>query len=328
QVHHQLTLVRIPRKSKVKIYVGNGESGNATMCTVHSGFSVPEMTIRDGWRWTTAEAYLRPTANRNNLHVVLNAHVHQVLFDDNKRAFGVRFDIGGKLRVAIAKHEVILSAGAVSSPHLLMLSGVGPAKQLHQHGIRVIADLPGVGENFQDHVSIFGLTWTTDPGNSINLFTFANPANIKDYIFHRKGPLSAPTGIGAHAWIPSTQGDPHWPELQFLFVYGTSTLDKGLAIPDIIGYDRKFFYDYFSPIMGNEGFSISPMLTRARSRGTITLKSADPKDAPLIDPNYLSNPHDVDYLVKGVQKLLLMHKGWIESNAQNLYPKSCLCITT
>lgn len=267
----------------------------------HIGFSVPEMTIRDGWRWTTGEAYLRPISQRENLHVVLNAHVHKVLFDKHKRALGVRFVHNGKFRIAIAKNEVILSAGAVGSPHLLMLSGIGPAKQLHQHGIEVLVDVPGVGENLQDHVSIFGLTWTTNPGYSINLFTWASLKNIKDYIFNRRGPYSAPLFIEAHAWFKSDTGDPYWPEVQILFASGTLAMDKGITTPALIGYDKKWYFKYFGAILGKEGFTISPMLTRAKSRGTVTLKSKVPTDAPFIDPNYLSHPTDVENLIKGIK---------------------------
>ncbi|XP_066938747.1 glucose dehydrogenase [FAD, quinone]-like [Macrobrachium rosenbergii] len=265
------------------------------------GFSVPEMTIRDGWRWSTAEAYLRPAAHRENLHVVLNAHVYNVIFNEYKQAIGVRFEHHRRTRIAIAKHEVILSGGAVGSPHMLMLSGVGPAKHLQEYGIPVIADVPGVGQNFQDHVSIFGLTWTTDPGHSINMLTFASPSAIRDYIFDREGPFASPIAIEAHAWIESDEGDPYWPELQFLFIAGTATLDKGLGIPEIIGYDKKFFHKYYKSIFDKEGFSIAPMLTRAKSRGSVTLQSRDPKVAPLIDPNYLSHPKDVENLVKGIK---------------------------
>ncbi|XP_071522739.1 glucose dehydrogenase [FAD, quinone]-like [Panulirus ornatus] len=265
------------------------------------GFSVPDMTIREGWRWSTAEAYLKPAASRLNLHVVLDAHVTQIMFDRSKRAVGVRFEHSGKTRTALVKREVVISGGAISSPQILMVSGVGPAKHLHQHGIPVVADVPGVGQNLQDHASIFGLTWTTDSGHSISSFTLASPTAIGDYIFRRKGPFSSPLGIEAHAWIEADEGDPYWPELQFLFIAGTTMLDDGLSITDLIGYDRKFFYEYFLPIRGQEGFSIAPMLTRARSRGSVTLKSSDPKADPVIDPNYLSHPTDVKNLVKGIK---------------------------
>ncbi|XP_069986833.1 glucose dehydrogenase [FAD, quinone] [Penaeus vannamei] len=265
------------------------------------GFSVPDMTTRDGWRWSTAEAFLKPAADRENLHVVLNAMVTQLLFDSRKRAIGVRFEHEGRYKTALAKREVIVCGGTISSPQILMLSGIGPARHLQEHNIPVVADLPGVGQNFQDHASLYGLTWTTTKGTSLSLLTLANPFSLKEYIFRRRGPLSAPYAIEAHAWIPAEEGDPLWPEVQFLFIAGTSTLDKGIAIPDLIGYDRKLYYKYFTPIMGQEGFSISPMLTRAKSRGSITLQSNNPKDPPVIDPNYLSHPDDVKNIIRGIK---------------------------
>nr|XP_045592400.1 glucose dehydrogenase [FAD, quinone]-like [Procambarus clarkii] len=265
------------------------------------GFSVPDMTIKDGWRWTSAEAYLKPAAERQNLHVVTNAHVTQIIFDENKRAVGVRFVHKGEMKMALVKREVIVSGGAISSPHILMLSGVGPASHLQQHGVPVVADVPGVGLNLQDHASIFGLSWTTSPGSTISFLTLARPSSLADYIFRRKGPFATPIGIEAHAWIESDEGDPYWPELQFLFISGTAMFDNGISIPDLIGYDRQFFYDYFLPIRGQDGFSIAPMLTRARSRGSITLQSSDPMVHPVIDPNYLSHPTDVRNLIKGVK---------------------------
>ncbi|KAG7169502.1 Glucose dehydrogenase [FAD quinone]-like 13 [Homarus americanus] len=182
----------------------------------------------------------------SNLHIVLNAHVTQILFDQQKRASGVRFE--------------------------------------HQGMIKVVADVAGVGQNLQDHASIWGLTWTTAPDTSISLFTLASPTALADYVFRRKGPFTAPLGIEAHAWIEADEGDPYWPELQFLFIA-----------------DTTFFYKYFLPIRNQEGFSIAPMLTRARSRGSVTLKSSDPKSDPVIDPNYVSDPTDVKNLIKGIK---------------------------
>nr|XP_027212046.1 LOW QUALITY PROTEIN: glucose dehydrogenase [FAD, quinone]-like [Penaeus vannamei] len=265
------------------------------------GFSVADMTQRNGLRGSTAETYIKPAAARPNLHVAVNAHVTKILFDENKRAIGVRFQQKGKMRTVRARREVILSAGAIGSPHLLLLSGVGPAKHLQQHGIPVLVDLPGVGLNLQDHPSIFGLAWTTRKGVSISIPRLADPKSVKDFIFNRQGPFTSPFGVEGNAWSLAEKGDPYWPDLQYLFISGTPALDSGLAIWDLIGYRREVFFEYFGHMLGRDGFSIGPMLTRPKSRGTVKLASRDPLQAPLIDPNFLSHPDDVETFVRGIK---------------------------
>ncbi|KAK8384695.1 hypothetical protein O3P69_014339 [Scylla paramamosain] len=232
------------------------------------GFSIPDMTTKNGRRGTSADSYIRPAViRRPNLHVVMNAFVTQILFDDRKRAIGVRFEQYGKVRTVMAQREVVVSAGAVGSPKLLMLSGVGPEEHLRRHKIPVVVNLPGVGENFQDHPSIFGLTWTA----------------IEEYSRHGTGPLSCPLGVEVNAWAMSEEGDPYWPELQFLFVSGTPAFDYGLFVTDGIGYTRELFNKYYKSLIGLEGFTVGPMLTRPKSRGTV------------------SHPDDVATLVRGIK---------------------------
>ncbi|XP_066966830.1 glucose dehydrogenase [FAD, quinone]-like [Macrobrachium rosenbergii] len=265
------------------------------------GFSVADITHRDGIRGSTAVSYIRPAASRPNLDVAFNAYVTQVLFDNRRRAIGVRFEQNGKLRTVLARREVILSAGAVSSPHILMLSGVGPARHLQEHGIPVLVDLPGVGQNFQDHPSIYGLTWTTSKSASSNFFNLINPGNVLQYVQDKQGPLTTPFGVEGNAWSLAEEGDPHWPDLQYLLISGTPGIDFGIFISDLIGFRRELFNEYFGPLKGKEGFCIGPMLTRAKSRGSITLASSNPKVPPNIDPNYFSHPDDVRTFIRGIK---------------------------
>ncbi|XP_069950744.1 glucose dehydrogenase [FAD, quinone]-like [Cherax quadricarinatus] len=264
------------------------------------GFSIPDLTQRDGRRGSTAEAYIRPAAARPNLHVAMNAHVTQVVFNDQKRAVGIRFEQHGKIRTVLARREVVLSAGAVGSPHLLLLSGVGPAHHLKQHNIPVVLDLPGVGENFHDHPSIFGLSWSVNKGSGDSVLRLTRPEALQEYIKYQRGPLSCPFGVEVNAWSLGEE-DPQWPDVQYLFVSGTPALDYGFFITDGIGYRRELFKQHYLPLIGQEGFTIGPMLTRPKSRGTIRLSSSNPKAAPLIDPNYLSHPDDVKTLIKGIR---------------------------
>ncbi|XP_045604147.1 glucose dehydrogenase [FAD, quinone] [Procambarus clarkii] len=265
------------------------------------GFSVADMTQEKGRRSSVVEGYLRPALEGGNLHIVPRALVTQILFDEKKRAIGVRFEHQGKVRTVLAKREVVVSAGAVGSPHLLLVSGVGPAQHLRQHNIPVIVDLPGVGHNLQDHPSIFGLTWTVNPGSASSILNIANPAHIKNYLNNRQGPLTSPMGVEGNAWSLAEEGDPYWPDLQYLFISATPAADAGLLLADVIGFKRDFFQKYFGPIKGHDGFNIGPMLTRPKSRGTVKLRSRNPHDPPLIDPNFLSHPDDITTFIRGIK---------------------------
>ncbi|XP_071540783.1 glucose dehydrogenase [FAD, quinone]-like [Panulirus ornatus] len=273
------------------------------------GFSIPDLTTRDGRRGSTAVGYIQPASSRPNLHVAFNAHVTQILIDDQKRAIGVRFEQRGKVRTVLARREVVVSAGAVGSPQLLMVSGVGPAEHLRQHGIPVVLDLPGVGENFHDHPSIFGLSWTVNKGSADTVFRITRPEVIKEYIEKKQGPLTCPYGVEVNAWGLAEEGDPYWPDVQYLFVSGTPALDYGLFITDGIGYRRDLFAKHYKSLIGYEGFTIGPMLTRPKSRGSIRLRSRNPRVPPLIDPNYLSHPDDVRTFIRGIKFALTVGKA-------------------
>ncbi|CAL4072666.1 unnamed protein product [Meganyctiphanes norvegica] len=265
------------------------------------GFSPWELTVKNGQRWSTAEAYLKPANKRSNLHVALNALVTKIEFDKNKRAIGVRYIHNRQHKIALVRCEVILSAGAINSPQVLLLSGVGPKKHLQQHGIPMVVDLPGVGQNLQDHPTVTTLTWLTNrPGSGTNSLTFAHPIAYSEYTHSRTGPLSVPMGFEASGWLVG-ETDPSWPDIQLNFGSATAGIDKGLWLKEIAGFDNMFYLSYFGGILGLDGFGILPMLTRAKSRGSITLKSRDPREAPIIDLNYLSHPYDMRMMVKAIK---------------------------
>ncbi|XP_050712612.1 glucose dehydrogenase [FAD, quinone]-like [Eriocheir sinensis] len=205
---------------------------------------------------------------------------------------------------AHARKEIVLSAGAIGTPQLLMVSGVGPADHLRHHGIPVVADVPGVGQNLHDHPSIFGMTWTVRPGSSYRLSSLANPLYLKDYIFNGEGPLTSPFSLEGNAWSRAEEGDPNWPDLQYLFISGSPSMDYGLIINDLIGFRRDFFNTYYKSLFGKDTFSIGPMLTRPKSRGNVRLQSRNPHDPPLINPNFLSHPDDVRTFVRGIKFVL------------------------
>ncbi|KAH9377510.1 hypothetical protein HPB48_013021 [Haemaphysalis longicornis] len=155
------------------------------------GFSPFQTTIRNGSRWSTASAFLRPVAGpagRKNLHISLHSTANRVLFE-GQRAVGVEFVKGGRKRTAFATREVILSAGVIESPHLLLLSGIGPREQLEEFGIPVIADLPGVGENLAEHVYPGALSASIDRKLDIDITPFAGPLL---YYMQNKGIQTSP----------------------------------------------------------------------------------------------------------------------------------------
>ncbi|KAK7081083.1 hypothetical protein SK128_022646 [Halocaridina rubra] len=151
------------------------------------GFAGPDYTIYRGERWGPVRAYLEPAAKRPNLHILHSAHVLRIIFNKDKVAVGVIFMHHDKVKAVKANLEVILSAGAIASPKVLMLSGVGPQKHLHHHGIKVVHDLPGVGKNLQEHMCLYGLTWTVKPGVPNDVLNAANPASVTQYVHQKSG---------------------------------------------------------------------------------------------------------------------------------------------
>ncbi|KAF2349775.1 Glucose-methanol-choline oxidoreductase C-terminal [Trinorchestia longiramus] len=265
------------------------------------GFNTPDMTTKNGVRGSAAEAFIRPNLHRQNLRIQADSQVTRVLFDDNLRAIGVEYRHQNRVKRAYARKEVILSAGAIDSPKLLMLSGIGPKQHLESVGIQSLVDLPGVGQNFQDHPTIYGLSWSVRKGMANGLQQLLSPWSKLQYITKRQGPLSTPLGVEGNAWARLGDGqDPTFPDMQFIIISSHFGIDYGLLFSPTAGFKREVYMDYFQPNQGRESFSIGPMMTVPKSRGSITLRSSDPADPPLIDPNYLSHPDDVELFVKSI----------------------------
>ncbi|XP_047482478.1 glucose dehydrogenase [FAD, quinone]-like [Penaeus chinensis] len=265
------------------------------------GFAPTEYVTRNGERWSTARAYLQPAARRPNLHVVHSAFALKIIFDKKNRAVGVVYKHNDQIKTVYARREVILSTGALVSPKLLMLSGVGARQQLRQHGIKVVADLPGVGQNLQDHMCLYGLTWNVDVRTPNVAFDAVNPGVIRQYASERKGLYATPLGEFGHAWSRvSGEGDPYWPDVQ-LFMVSSGLGQEGLMAAHALGLNSGKFMEYYSPQFGRPGITMMPYLMRPKSRGAVLLKSRNPFDAPIVDPNYLSHPDDIDTLVHAIK---------------------------
>ena len=243
------------------------------------GAGLYQVTCRKGRRWSVAKAYLEPALDRPNLAVRTSALASRVVIE-NGRAVGVAYLHGAEERVAYAAAEVILSGGAVNSPQLLMLSGVGPAAHLAEVGIDVIVDLPGVGQNLHDHPAA-PLVWhtkdTTDLAELNNLVNFAKAKATG------RGPLVSNVGE-AGGFFRSREGLPA-PDLQ-VHMAPSGFWDNGMHEPTT----RKV--------------TVAPTLVSVASRGQLRLRSTDPRWHPEIDPAYYDDPADLDGMVAGVQRLL------------------------
>jgi choline dehydrogenase-like flavoprotein len=247
---------------------------------VQEGVGLYQVTHRNGERCSAAKAYLTPNLARPNLTVMTGAHTTRLLME-GRRAIGVELRVDGALRQLKATREVLLCAGALQSPQILMLSGIGPGAQLQRHGIAVVHDLGGVGANLHDHVDVVQVV---DAPQLTELFGISLTGAIHAIkgIFEwrraRSGMLTT-NFAEAGGFIKSQPGEA-LPDLQLHFVIGK-----------LIDHGRK-------PAFGH-GYSCHVCLLRPKSRGSVTLASADPLAAPLIDPNFLAERDDVDRLVRG-----------------------------
>ena len=251
------------------------------------GVSYYQLTVKNGQRCSAAVAYLHPAMGRQNLRVETNALASKVLFE-GKRAVGVAFTQNGVKRTARAAKEVILSGGAVNSPQLLQLSGVGPGGLLREHGIDVVADLPGVGENLQDHY-VMSVRYRLKPDVvSVNELT-RGPRFIGEamkFLFQRKGLL---TLSAAHiAVFCKSRPDLAHPDIQYHILPATMDADK-------LANEQKM------ELEGAPGLTIAPCQLRPESRGHIRIKSADPSVYPSIFANYLADSLDQEVAVASLK---------------------------
>ncbi|MET0812855.1 MAG: GMC family oxidoreductase N-terminal domain-containing protein [Microbacterium sp.] len=241
------------------------------------GFAQTMVSQHRGGRASTADAYLRPAGRRWNLRVVTNAHVRRVTFstDEVPRATGVYVDIDGITRHATAHREVVLAGGAVNTPQLLMLSGIGPAAHLAEHGIDVIVDAPDVGANLQDHL-VAGLAPGARTGT---LFGAERLLELARYLTRRTGMLTSNVGEGC-GFLRTAVAD-------------RSGMAGDLPDIEIIFAPVPYVGEGLVPTPA-EGITVGAILLRPHSRGTIRLASPDPFSKPLIDPRYLTDPDGLD----------------------------------
>ncbi|XP_023307244.2 glucose dehydrogenase [FAD, quinone] [Lucilia cuprina] len=273
------------------------------------GFAAPHGTLRDGLRCSANKAYIRPIWKRPNLDVLLKAFVEKVIIDPHsKQAKGIIFNWLGARYEVKATREVILSSGAIASPQLLMVSGVGPRQQLQKHDIDVIHDLPGVGGNLQDHISATGSLYTIDNAVTGDHLSFIvpemlNAKSVDSFIHHADGFFYAMPVSEVMGFWNSKYQDPSkdWPDVQFfLGSYGYGT-DGGLigrrgAAMTMINYAQSF-----EPIIYKDSFIITPLLMRPKSRGWLEITSKHNSEYPKIFPNYYDQPIDMAIMVEALK---------------------------
>lgn len=238
-----------------------------------------QVTCHQGRRWSTADAYLRPALDRPNLTVRTRAFVTRILFD-GLRAEGVTYRQEGVQWSVRADTEVLLSGGAVNSPHLLLLSGVGPAEHVGEYGIDVVVNLPGVGENLHDHPMV-PLVWATR--NTTDLLDLASPQNMERWQRGEGGPFASNGGEAGGFF--ATRPDLPAPDVQFV-AGPTGFINHGLTRPPM-------------PV-----FTSLAALTSPLSRGRLRLASADPDTQPRLDPAYYDQPDDLETMKAGLRALL------------------------
>ncbi len=244
------------------------------------GIGEYQVTHKNGERFSAAKAYLTPNLGRKNLTVFTEAHTTRVLFE-GKRATGIEFIRDGLRQQIGANHEVLMAAGALQTPQLLMLSGVGPADQLAKFGIGVVHELPGVGRNFHDHVDVVQVV---DAPQLVDTFgvSFGGIARIAKAVgeWRKKRSGMLTTNFAEAGGFIKSQPSEAIPDLQLHFVVGK-----------LIDHGRK-------TVLGH-GYSAHVCLLRPLSRGSVTLASRDAQAAPLIDPNFFDHPDDMQRMIRG-----------------------------
>ncbi|WP_448956679.1 GMC family oxidoreductase [Labrys neptuniae] len=248
------------------------------------GCGLYQITARNGRRSSAATAYLEPTHGRRNLRVLTKTAVTRVIIEKG-RAVGVECIQGSTKRLYRARREVILSSGAIATPKLLMLSGIGPAAQLSRQGIRVHADLPGVGQNLQDHTEI-SLIYQLNGPHSYDKYKKLHWKALAglNYALFRNGPAASNLiEGGAFWWGDKGQATP---DIQYFLVVGAGIEEGVEAVP------------------GGNGCTVNLGQIRPRSRGEVTLASADFADNPRVAPRYFSDPYDLDALTDGTMAAL------------------------
>ncbi|KAH8394419.1 hypothetical protein KR222_005012, partial [Zaprionus bogoriensis] len=261
-----------------------------------------QANIDNETRWSSNRAYLYPLkGKRPNLHVKKKALVTRILIDpQTKTAYGVRMQADGRMQKVLARKEVIVSAGAINTPQLLMLSGIGPAKHLRDVGVEPIADL-AVGFNLQDHYAP-AVSFVCNV-SSLKIEEMVSARGVGDFL-RNDGPLRIPGGVEAISFyaLDEVEHAKYWPDIEIFMTGGSLNLNAALRLA--FGLRSDIYETIFGDLerSGQNSFMLFPMILRARSRGRIKLQSRNPQQHPLIYANYFSHPYDLNITVRGIEQ--------------------------
>jgi choline dehydrogenase-like flavoprotein len=251
---------------------------------LQEGAGIYQTTIKGNRRCSAATGYLKPVLNRKNLTLIVGALVQRIRFEGN-RAVGIDYYQGGEIDTVRATSEVIVTSGAIGTPKLMLLSGIGPAAHLKSHDITVVQDLPGVGQNLTDH---FGIDIVAELKGHESLDKYNEPHWAvwagAQYLLFNSGPITSNVVEGGAFWYSNGPGSVPNPDLQFHFLCGAGAEAGVPSVPK-----------------GSSGVTLNSYTLRPKSRGSVTLRSADPKDKPIVDPNFLADPDDLRCSVEGVK---------------------------
>ncbi|KAG5892842.1 hypothetical protein JTB14_032435 [Gonioctena quinquepunctata] len=268
------------------------------------GFSKVQATLKNGRRCSAAKAFIKPIRNRPNLHISMQSRVTRILVDPiTSQAYGVEFLKNKKTHAINVTKEVILSAGTFNSPHLLMLSGIGPREDLEKVDISVIRDLK-VGYNLQDHMAMSTLAFLVNESVTVSDLTVQNPIDVFNFITRGKGPYTIPGGAEALAFVKtkySSAEDDDYPDMELVLGAGALNGDVLGSFRRILGIPERTFQQVYLPYTEKPAFGIASVLLKPKSRGRVTLKDSNPLHWPIISPNYYAEEADVATMVEGIK---------------------------
>ncbi|XP_037037117.1 glucose dehydrogenase [FAD, quinone]-like [Bradysia coprophila] len=263
-----------------------------------------QVVVHKGTRWSAAKSFLLPVMNRSNLHIIKNAHVMNLEYNSDGSVKGVNFMINeSKQQLAVVRKEVVLSAGVINTPQVLMQSGIGPKDHLESLKIKVVKDLP-VGKNLQDHVAVpFFLSFVKS--NPTQLLPKDILNMIYQYTVHRVGELSNVGAVNFLGFLDTKNGKDSgkYPDIQYHTLYYTQNEPMLAASLNLFGYTDDIVQSIIAANKYSEVVILVATLLNPKSCGKVELRSADPFDPPKIYHNYLTQRDDVDTLIRGLRVL-------------------------
>ncbi|XP_038217466.1 glucose dehydrogenase [FAD, quinone]-like [Zerene cesonia] len=308
----ELSVEDIPFRSKLsKAFLDAGQLFGNRRVDYNSpdgfGFSFIQATINKGKRASSATAFLHDIKKRKNLHILTSSRATRILIDPlTKTAYGVEFQrLGQKYTIHAAK-EVILSAGPIESPHLLMLSGVGPREHLESFGINVIQNLP-VGQTLYDHISFPGLTFLLNATQlTLAERKIATLQNTVQYTQYGDGPMSSLAGVETIGYIKTQESNElgDVPDIELIGTCASLASDEGNIVAKGIRLSNRLYNNYYKPVEHLESFTIIFMLLHPKSVGYLKLGSKNPFEQPKLYGNYLTHPKDVATMVAAIRYIM------------------------